>query len=56
MQQAQNLLLILLSYQEKKLVSTKLGACGPPTSLELAPSPVAPYDSGPTRYAHVVMN
>jgi hypothetical protein len=45
-----------LTCSGKVLVSVKHGACGSPTSPELAPSPGTPCDDGPTRYAHAMTN
>jgi hypothetical protein len=42
--------------QMGKLASSNLDAYGPPTSLELAPTSIAPCDDGPTRYAHTMKN
>jgi hypothetical protein len=44
-----------LPCSEGMLVSSQLGTCGPPSSLELAPSSISPRDGGPTHYAHATM-
>jgi hypothetical protein len=44
-----------LSCSKGMLVFSQLDTYRPPSSLELAPSLIAPRDGGPTRYAHAMM-
>jgi hypothetical protein len=47
---------LAFAWEQKKLVSMRLGACGSPNTSGLAPPAVAPCDNVPIRYAHAITN